>query len=255
MKLSINILCWNTLRTLKQALEVIEQELEDIGHEIVVVDNGSTDGTKQYLQAIAVGSNGIIKPIIKEKNEGISYGKNAGIEASKGDYIMLLDGDIIPIPGSIIKFMEFLDKTKEADAIGFYSNKYSNQINRNGQIHHEERCDRLFEPRPHSSHCIYYGLYRREVFDKVRFCTDGAFGEPGYGWEDFDFHSQMVRAGFSQWVAHINNAKGKYFHDINSSIRMMGRQKFRESSVARRAVFHEREKLADARQTNSCSLG
>ena len=248
MKISINILCWNNKRCLEQTLKVLQYEMEEIDHEIIVVDNGSRDDT----DGIDFGKATYIR---NEKNRGISHGKNQGIEVSKGEYIMLIDGDIIPIPGSIRCFIDFLDEVSDADAIGFYSNKFSNQINKNGQIHHAERCDNLFEPKPHSSHCIYYGMYRRAVFDKVRFCTEGAFGEPGYGWEDFDFHSQMVRAGFSQWVAHINNAKGKYFHDINSSIRAMGRMKFRETSVARRTLFSEREKLANAGQADTCPSG
>jgi len=246
--ISINILCWNNCKTLVETLKVLSYELKGIDHEIIVVDNGSSDGTVD----IDFGNTTYIR---NESNRGISHGKNQGIDASKGDYILLLDGDIIPIPGSIRCFIDFLDETPEADAIGFYSNKFSNQINKNGQKHHEERCDLLFEPRLHTSHCIYYSLYRRIVFDNVRFCTDGVFGESGYGWEDFDFHSRMTRAGFSQWVAHINNAKGKYFHDINSSIRSMGTTKFRESSVARRTLFYEREKLADARQADPCTSG
>ena len=233
MRISINILCWNNRKCLEQTLKVLDYELEGIESEIIVVDNGSTDGTdKLDLSDVTY----IRNPV----NRGISHGKNQGIEASQGYYIMLLDGDIIPTPGSIIKFIEFLDENKQADAIGFYSNKFSNQINRNGQLHHEERCDLLFNPKEHSSHCVYYSLYRREVFDKVRFCTDGVFGEPGYGWEDFDFHNSMVNAGFSQWVAHVNNPGGKYFHNINSSIRCMGSAKFRETSTARRELYQER---------------
>lgn len=244
MKISVNILCWNNKDTLVKALEVLS-ELEGIDHEIIIVDNGSSDGTAD----LDFGNATYIR---NEENRGISHGKNQGIDFSTGEYIMLLDGDIIPTPGSIRCFIDFLDEKKEVDAIGFYSNKFSNQINRDGQIHHEERCINLFDPKPHSSHCIYYGMYRREIFDKVRFCTEGVFGEPGYGWEDFDFHSQLVRAGFSQWVAHINHAGGKYYHDINSSIRTMGNEKFRETSVARRKLFYEREQLADAGQTHPC---
>lgn len=244
MKLSVNILCWNNRACVEQTLKVLKHELEDIDHEIIICDNGSSDGT------IDIDTTGTTY-IRNEQNRGISHGKNQGLDVSKGDYIMLMDGDIIPIPGSITKFMEFLDETLEADAIGFYPNKGIAQINKNGQKHHEERCENLFQPKLYDCHCIYFGMYRRRVFDTIRFCTDGAFGEVGYGWEDFDFYEQMVRAGFSQWVTHINNAKGRYFHNINSSIRTMGRMKFRESTVARRKLYYER--WGDARQANPCT--
>ncbi len=246
MKLSVNILCWNTMRTLKQTLKVLEYELEGVESEIIVVDNGSVDGTC----ALEFGRAVYIK---NEENRGISHGKNQGIDASTGEYILLLDGDIIPMPGSIKCLMEFLDTTSESDAIGFYPNKHTNQMNKNGQIHHEEYCYNLFEAKPYDCHCIYYGLYRRGIFDKVRFCTKGVFGAPGYGWEDFDFHGRMVQAGFNQWVAHINHAKGKYFHDINSSIRCMGNKKFRETTIERRDFYYER--LKDAGQDHPCPFG
>lgn len=242
MKISVNILCWNNRKTLVEALKVLKLELEGLDYEIIIVDNGSNDGTAdQDFSGTTYIRNG--------SNRGISHGKNQGIEISRGEYIMLMDGDIIPIPGSIRKFIEFLDGEPLADAIGFYPDKGINQININGQTHHEERCDNLFEPRPYDCHCIYFSLYRRRVFDDVRFCTDGVFGEPGYGWEDFEFNDRMVEAGFSQWAAHINRAGGRYYHDINSSIRTMGNMKFRETSVARRKFYYER--LKNAGQDNT----
>ena len=235
MRLSVNILCWNTCDTLVKSLAVLKTELAEVEHEIIVVDNGSTDEIGE------VDFTGVTY-IRNKDNRGISHGKNQALDVSKGDYILLIDGDIVPTPGSLICFINFLDSNIEADAIGFYPNKFSNQVNKNGQTHYEEQCFSLHEPKPYTCHCIYYGMYRRKVFDEVRFCTDDAFGEPGYGWEDFDFHARMVRAGFSQWVAGINTAKGKYYHNINSSIRCMGGKEFRKTSMIRRDLFYKREK-------------
>lgn len=221
---------------------MIDLELGGMPHETIVVDNGSGDGTRDFLmECIRKRPSAMIKPIINTENRGISHGKNQGVEASVGEYIFLLDGDIIPIPNSINCLLAWMESHDQCQAIGFPPNKFAREMNRpGGAKHHENYCEVLHNPRVHKSHCIYYGIYRREVFDKVKFCTEGPFGEPGYGWEDFDFYQQMKAAGIEQWVAGINNAAGKYYHAINSSIRSMGRREFQESAKRRKAFYNER---------------
>lgn len=223
MKISINILTWNTVKTLKQSLGILQNDLAGIDHEIIVVDNGSTDGSQDYAT------------IKNEINLGISRGKNQGIDASKGEYILLLDGDIVPVPNSVNCLLNYLEEHKEVDALGFYPNCFTNQKNGYKAIYHEERCNTLLDVVPHVSHCIYYGIYRRSVFDRgVR--MDEQYGV-GYGYEDLDFFMQMKAKGIIQYVCHINKPKGKYYHEINSSIRCMGFEKYMETSKARSKIF------------------
>lgn len=242
MMISVNILCWNNKDTLNETLKVLDYELCGRKHEIIVVDNGSDDGTAEFL-ARCTKKNPKIKAVINPANRGISKGKNQGIDKSSGDLIVLLDGDIIPIPGSIICLIDYMKSNQAVDAIGFLPNKWTNQKNQmgdHGQKHHEEVCKELFDPHIHDSHCIYYGIYRRHVFNVCRFCEEGEFGHPGYGWEDFDFYRQMEKAGIKQWAAGMNNAAGKYYHEINSSIRNMGTKEFRDTSLARQKLYKQR---------------
>ena len=46
-KVSINILTWNTIKTLKATLEVLNYDLAFIDHEIIIVDQGSIDGCEK----------------------------------------------------------------------------------------------------------------------------------------------------------------------------------------------------------------
>src|SRR3990167_2125220 len=154
MKLSVNILTWNTFSTLHETMHVLVKELEGIDSEVIIVDNGSTDGCQDMAT------------IKNPKNMGISVGKNQGIDASKGEYILLLDGDIVPVPNSIKCLINWMDTHSECNAIGMLPNRFCNQKNKHGQHNHEEYCNNLFDVKPHKCHCIFYGLYNRTVFER-----------------------------------------------------------------------------------------
>lgn len=226
MKLSVAILTWQNIKTLPHTITILKDELKDVCHEIIIVDQGSNDGTEEYAT------------IRNYQNVGISKGKNQGIDAASGEYVLLLDGDVVPVPGSVLRLMEHLDNNPQCDALGMYPNKFAIEPNRHREEHHESYCNKLVDPRPSPTACLFYGMYRRKIFDEgLRMDEGGPFGEEGYGWEDHDFFMQMKDRGIIQYVAHINHPAGKYYHAINSSIRNMGREKYIETSRKRNEYF------------------
>ena len=84
---SIVILTWNNIDTIARVLEGIRKHTSQL-YEIIVVDNGSTDGTYEYLRKQAD-----IKIIRNAYNAGCSTGRNQGLEVATGDYIVFLDSD------------------------------------------------------------------------------------------------------------------------------------------------------------------
>jgi glycosyltransferase involved in cell wall biosynthesis len=224
VKLSVNILTWNTLKTLHETIHILKNELRDIDSELIIVDNGSIDGCQDYAT------------IKNPKNLGISKGKNQGIDISQGDYILLIDGDVVPVPNSIKLLVKHLDENPDCMAIGFLPNKFSNNINGG----HETFCHKLDPIMQHRGHCIYYGIYRKEVFQHIRF--DEEYGV-GYGYEDLDSYMQMEAKGIKQWVAGMNKLEGKYFHAINSSINnknCLGFEEYMRSSMKRSQIFKKK---------------
>lgn len=236
MKISINILTWNNKSTILKMLQVLEFEMKGIEHEYIFVDNGSDDGTAHLIQTWVVthlAEN--FKFIFNKENLGISKGKNQGIDASNGEYIMMLDGDVVPVRNSILLLMKWLNENKEKHAIGMYPNKFSPS-----EDHAEPYCNELVEPKKHKCCCLFYGMYRASIFkDGLRMSEEGEFGKAGYGWEDHDFFKRMQEAKIDQYVAYINNPRAKYYHAINSSIRAMGHQKYQETSRERNKLFKQ----------------
>ena len=114
MKLSIVIICWNDSKVIFDCLESIFQETKRTEFEVIVSDNGSTDGSiaevrRRYPQARIV-ENGA--------NLGFARGNNAGIEATQGEYVLILNPDTIIHSGALDKLVAFADSHARAGAFG-----------------------------------------------------------------------------------------------------------------------------------------
>ncbi len=234
--ISVAILAWNNLSTVKESLEILFNDLPSI--EVVVVDNGSTDGLFDFMMNEMV-SRETLNYIHNDENMGISVGKNEGIRACEGDYILLLDGDIVPVKGSVHCLYKKMNDLG-IRALGFKPTAFTTDKGPSGSPI-EEYCHDIVNIKPVKSHAIYYGMFHRDVFYEHN-CwlrEDGVFGEVGYGWEDYDFYQQMSKAGITQYHGDINKKGGRYYHEINSSIKLMGHDKYVETSKARHAVYQE----------------
>ncbi len=83
-------------------------------YDVVVVDNGSTDGTQEWLRAIYPA----ITLIDNGANVGLSRACNQGIAASSGRYVLLLNDDTLVTSAALDGMVDFLDRTPEAGAVG-----------------------------------------------------------------------------------------------------------------------------------------
>ena len=93
---SIIILTFNRLDVTKDCIASIQRNTPE-KHEIIFVDNGSTDGTISWLrQQVAANSN--YNLIENKNNEGFARGCNQGIEAARGEYILLINNDTVVTP-------------------------------------------------------------------------------------------------------------------------------------------------------------
>ncbi len=112
MKLSVIVPVYNEKDTI---LEVIERvQGVSIDKEIIVVDDGSTDGTREILQQMQLPSphsyplrgedtgGGDIKVILKEQNKGKGSAVREGLKHAKGDVVIIQDADLELIPEDVL---------------------------------------------------------------------------------------------------------------------------------------------------------
>jgi len=95
MNVSVIIPAYNRLWCLPRAIESCRNT--ECETEIIVVDDGSTDGTREWLEA----QKDVIT--ISQKNQGQTYAINKGFSVAKGEYIRFLDSDDFLTPGTIDK--------------------------------------------------------------------------------------------------------------------------------------------------------
>lgn len=92
MKLSIIIPAYNIDGYIEKCVNsCLQQDMDSADYEIIIVNDGSTDRSRQVAEDLA-SRHGNVRVINKE-NGGLSTARNAGLDAAKGDYIWMIDGD------------------------------------------------------------------------------------------------------------------------------------------------------------------
>lgn len=102
---SIIIISFNTKKLTDDCLGSTIRSLKgsNLTWEIIVVDNVSTDGTRQMLKKKFP----VVKTIINRENVGFGRGNNQGILAAAGEYILLLNSDTVVLNNAIGKLVSF----------------------------------------------------------------------------------------------------------------------------------------------------
>lgn len=115
MKVSILIPCFNEVGTIGAVLERVSAVPLEMAREIVVIDDFSTDGTREYLQSIE-GKDETIKVVFQTKNHGKGAALRAGFKYASGDVIIIQDADFEYDPNNYHKLLEPIIKNN-ADVV------------------------------------------------------------------------------------------------------------------------------------------
>jgi len=91
MKISIIIPCYNEASTIELIIEKI-LEIKDLNYEIIIIDDCSTDGTKEILKNKL--SEKVNKQVFNEKNFGKGYAIREGLKYTTGDIVIIQDADL-----------------------------------------------------------------------------------------------------------------------------------------------------------------
>jgi len=200
---SIVILTHNQLAYTRSCLESIRQYTgQSPSYELIVVDNGSTDGTLAFLEGQAD-----VRLIANPDNRGFPRAANQGIQAARGKQVLLLNNDTVVTTGWLERLLRALHSDPRIGLVGPCSNQVSGeqQVPAGyddlggldgfawdwGKAHDRqtEDTDRLV------GFCL---LIRREVIDKIGL-LDEQFGVGCF--EDDDYCRRAVQAGYRAVIA------------------------------------------------------
>ena len=141
--ISVIIVNYNTQGLLQACLRTVFREAAEVPLEVLVIDNGSADGSVQMVRAEFPR----VRLTVNAANRGFAGPNNDGIRGSRGEYVLLLNSDTEVRPGALRILKRFLDEHPEAAACG------PMLLNSDGSVQHSVRgfptlwthaCDMLF---------------------------------------------------------------------------------------------------------------
>lgn len=174
-KVSIIWLNYNSMKFMNIVLEslkaVADLDYPNDRYELIVVDNGSTDGSFEKIRSVLEQQNSLRKKIVKlSKNLGFTGGINVGFSARNKDtrYVVLLNNDAVPEKDSLLKLIEYAEYYNGAVALNGVLLRYgSNLIDTAGDF-----IDELLRTYPAGSGKTYPWMLKKPFY--VSYC-DGAY--------------------------------------------------------------------------------
>ena len=183
------ILCLDEADLVKESVWRLRKDCD----KIIVVDNGSSEEQKEILRGIKD-----ITLVDLPENKGISNGRNAGLAVSTREYVFLLDGDILYVPGSIPKLLKAIKKLPDAGCVGCHNPLFSAGVQQREQANaFFPQNTKLWSDFPMA--WTQYGLFRGNLLREIGFVTEGVFGEAGIGYEDDWLYQEFLARGFKSY--------------------------------------------------------
>lgn len=203
---SIIMLTFNQRDLTRQCIESLER-YTPLPHELIIVDNGSTDGTCDYLNALAAEKKHV-RVIFNDHNAGFSKANNQGAKYATGEYVLLLNNDVILTEGWLERLIACAESDATIGVVGPVTNKAVGQqvvqivlpvendpIQKFACMQLMKAAGNWFETHRIIGFCM---LIKKAVVERTGL-LDERFG-PG-GFEDYDFCLRVKQAGYRIMIA------------------------------------------------------
>ena len=200
--ISIIILNWNGKEITKDCLNSMKKQINK-NYEIILIDNGSIDGSPEYLKK----KFSFVRLVQNKENLGCSKSYNLGVKKSKGNYIMILNNDVVLDKNFLKELWKnkdkadilgvknyFFDRKNVLWAIGVKINKFTMKSSLIGnKLPDSKEIDKMKIDQAIGSAM----LVNKKVIDKIGFLEDSFFAY----FEETEWQTKSKEAGFTiSWV-------------------------------------------------------
>ena len=208
---SIIILTRNQLAFTQKCINSILEHTQR-PYELIVVDNGSDDGTVNYIESTVIPQNRHlpIRIIKNQHNLGFAAGNNQGIAVAKGDYILLMNNDIVVTPQWLDLLIACAEQRPRIGIVGPRSNcvsgpqlidvvSYDTQTLQGLNLFADGFARTNRGQSQQALRVVGFCMFiKRSVIDKIG-GMDDRYGLGNF--EDDDFSLRAAIAGFESWIA------------------------------------------------------
>jgi len=241
--ISIVVLTYNNLEINKICIKSILEKTAYPNYELILVDNGSNDGTAEWLDKYKALNMPNTRVVFSKENLGFAAGNNAGIREAKGAYIVLLNNDTCVSRGWLSGMVKHLEKESILGMVGSVTNSTGNEakikvdyydlsgMDPFAYSYTSEHIGELWkEPRMLAFFCA---MIKREVVDKCGVLSE----EYGRGFfEDDDYCMATRKAGYR-----IAIAEDSFVHHFQSlSFDKLEDDKYKELFDENRIIFEKK---------------
>ncbi len=197
--ISVIIPAYNAAQIIGECLEaLLHQSMDQADYEVIVVDDGSTDGTDEIARAHGVR-------VFSQPNQGPTTARNQGVAQAGGDILLFTDADCVPAETWIEEMVKPLSDPEVVGVKGAYATRQQGLTPRFIQLEFEDRYRLLRRDKYIDFVDTHAAAFKRRVFDIA-----GGFDPsiPGPTAEDADLSYRIASLGYKM----VFNPKAIVYH-------------------------------------------
>ncbi len=243
---SIIIVTFNNLELNRLCLEKLYEQTEWPNYEVIVVDNDSTDGTREFLQE-AESAYQNLRVVLNDANLGFAAANNIGLKMATGEFLVLLNNDTVVTRGWLSALLRHLIANPDIGLVGPVTNAIANEARIEVAYQQIEDMPNWAAGYVRDHDCETFSIpmlamfcvaMRRDVFERTGL-LDEQFGVGMF--EDDDYCRRVTELGFK-----LVCARDSFIHHWQrASFKLLGEDEYLRIYRENQSKFEEKWRHAN----------